>query len=125
MASPRLIFELMRMSKKEEGCSEPAPPVMSRLEKKRKQGSGRTAFHKKRPDIVEAIKVFASNTGVGAQIRRRSEVGSMWFNISDVKEFLTDSFLIILRRLQERAHLGDFFVQVTRTTRLPSFTKDS
>ena len=91
-SSPRLICDLMKMSKKEEGCSEPAPPVMSRLEKKRKPGSGRTAFHKKRPDIVEAIKVFASNTGVGAQIRRRSEVGSMGFNISDVKEFVTDKF---------------------------------
>ena len=47
---------------------------------------------KRRPDITESVKQFAENCGVGAQIRMRSEIGSMGFNISEVHDFVKTTF---------------------------------
>ena len=54
----------------------------------RKPGSGRPSLSKRRPDIVESIKEFASNCGITAHERRRNTVGQMGFNITDVKKFV-------------------------------------
>ena len=91
--SPSMLFILMHMQKKADRNSRPSQKV----EKKKgtrhsRHGSGRPSFVARNPEILPAVKNYAENSGVGAQTRRRSEVGAFGFTMPDVQKFVRNKF---------------------------------
>ena len=85
-------MELFKKSESEEGDDIEAEVVTVNKAKPRGRAGGRTSLQKSRPDVIEGVKDWTSNTGVSAHERRRDEVGQLGFTMEDMHKFVKEKF---------------------------------
>jgi hypothetical protein len=87
-ASGDQLCSLMELFNSESKEKEDRDTEVENLKKARGKAGGKTPLKKSRPDVIEGIKDWTSNTGGTAHERRRDEVGQLGFTMQDLYKFV-------------------------------------